>query len=57
MPITSSENDHNFFVVTFIDIYALKTFESQVDGQFRTCVPGIFAIGDVAAFPLKVHFS
>lgn len=27
----------------------------QVDGQFRTRMPGIFAIGDVAAFPLKVH--
>ncbi|XP_022892957.1 monodehydroascorbate reductase, chloroplastic/mitochondrial isoform X2 [Olea europaea var. sylvestris] len=26
----------------------------QVDGQFRTGIPGIFAIGDVAAFPLKV---
>ncbi|GAB4834457.1 hypothetical protein Ancab_032713 [Ancistrocladus abbreviatus] len=25
----------------------------QVDGQFRTSVPGIFAVGDVAAFPLK----
>lgn len=27
----------------------------QVDGQFRTSVPGIFAIGDVAAFPLKMY--
>jgi len=27
----------------------------QVDGQFRTGVPGIFAIGDVAAFPLKMY--
>ncbi|KAL6979554.1 Monodehydroascorbate reductase, chloroplastic/mitochondrial [Sarracenia purpurea var. burkii] len=27
----------------------------QVDGQFRTSVPGIFAIGDVAAFPLKIY--
>ncbi|KAK1356438.1 Monodehydroascorbate reductase [Heracleum sosnowskyi] len=27
----------------------------QVDGQFRTNVPGIFAIGDVAAFPLKMY--
>ncbi|KAK6137421.1 hypothetical protein DH2020_028844 [Rehmannia glutinosa] len=26
----------------------------QVDGLFRTSIPGIFAIGDVAAFPLKV---
>ncbi|XP_058223953.1 monodehydroascorbate reductase, chloroplastic/mitochondrial isoform X1 [Rhododendron vialii] len=27
----------------------------QVDGQFRTGFPGIFAIGDVAAFPLKMY--
>lgn len=27
----------------------------QVDGQFRTSAPGIFAIGDVAAFPLKMY--
>ncbi|KAF8379584.1 hypothetical protein HHK36_029025 [Tetracentron sinense] len=27
----------------------------QVDGQFRTSVPGIFAVGDVAAFPLKMY--
>ncbi|KAK4365419.1 hypothetical protein RND71_016777 [Anisodus tanguticus] len=27
----------------------------EVDGQFRTSVPGIFAIGDVAAFPLKIY--
>lgn len=27
----------------------------QVDGLFRTNVPGIFAIGDVAAFPLKIY--
>ncbi|KAL0408139.1 UNVERIFIED_CONTAM: Monodehydroascorbate reductase, chloroplastic/mitochondrial [Sesamum radiatum] len=27
----------------------------EVDGQFRTRVPGIFAIGDVAAFPLKIY--
>ncbi|KAL2525001.1 Monodehydroascorbate reductase [Abeliophyllum distichum] len=27
----------------------------QVDGQFRTSIPGIFAIGDVAAFPLKMY--
>ncbi|KAK1297309.1 hypothetical protein QJS10_CPB15g00782 [Acorus calamus] len=27
----------------------------QVDSQFRTRVPGIFAIGDVAAFPLKIY--
>uniref|UniRef100_A0A1D1Y803 monodehydroascorbate reductase (NADH) n=2 Tax=Anthurium amnicola TaxID=1678845 RepID=A0A1D1Y803_9ARAE len=27
----------------------------QVDSQFRTSVPGIFAIGDVAAFPLKIY--
>ncbi|XP_044486653.1 monodehydroascorbate reductase, chloroplastic/mitochondrial [Mangifera indica] len=26
-----------------------------VDGQFRTALPGIFAIGDVAAFPLKIY--
>lgn len=27
----------------------------QVDGLFRTKLPGIFAIGDVAAFPLKIY--
>ncbi|CAJ2676518.1 monodehydroascorbate reductase, chloroplastic/mitochondrial [Trifolium pratense] len=27
----------------------------QVDGQFRTNIPGIFAVGDVAAFPLKIY--
>ncbi|XP_078445849.1 monodehydroascorbate reductase 6 [Wolffia australiana] len=27
----------------------------EVDEQFRTQVPGIFAIGDVAAFPLKIY--
>lgn len=27
----------------------------QVDSLFRTGVPGIFAIGDVAAFPLKIY--
>ncbi|KAK6137363.1 hypothetical protein DH2020_028876 [Rehmannia glutinosa] len=27
----------------------------QVDGLFRTRIPGIFAIGDVAAFPLKIY--
>ncbi|KAJ8768496.1 hypothetical protein K2173_022588 [Erythroxylum novogranatense] len=27
----------------------------HVDGLFRTSVPGIFAIGDVAAFPLKLY--
>ncbi|MQL80527.1 hypothetical protein Taro_012968, partial [Colocasia esculenta] len=27
----------------------------QVDSQFRTSVPGIFAIGDVAAFPLRIY--
>ncbi|KAK4486476.1 hypothetical protein RD792_009156, partial [Penstemon davidsonii] len=27
----------------------------QVDGMFRTSIPGIFAIGDVAAFPLKIY--
>ncbi|KAJ4783939.1 Monodehydroascorbate reductase [Rhynchospora pubera] len=27
----------------------------QVDSLFRTSVPGIFAIGDVAAFPLKIY--
>ncbi|GMN31927.1 hypothetical protein TIFTF001_003461 [Ficus carica] len=44
---------------------AVSSFESvglnttvggiQVDGLFRTSVPGIFAIGDVAAFPLKAY--
>ncbi|PKA66310.1 Monodehydroascorbate reductase, chloroplastic [Apostasia shenzhenica] len=29
----------------------------QVDGHFRTGVPGIFAVGDIAAFPLKVHIG
>ncbi|XP_022970035.1 monodehydroascorbate reductase, chloroplastic/mitochondrial [Cucurbita maxima] len=27
----------------------------QVDGMFRTKIPGIFAVGDVAAFPLKLY--
>ncbi|KAJ4955540.1 hypothetical protein NE237_012323 [Protea cynaroides] len=27
----------------------------QVDGHFRTNVPGVLAIGDVAAFPLKMY--
>ncbi|XP_047337600.1 monodehydroascorbate reductase, chloroplastic/mitochondrial [Impatiens glandulifera] len=27
----------------------------QVDNLFRTRVPGIFAVGDVAAFPLKIY--
>lgn len=27
----------------------------QVDGLFRSSVPGIFAVGDVAAFPLKMY--
>ncbi|GAA0153936.1 oxidoreductase [Lithospermum erythrorhizon] len=27
----------------------------QVDGMFRSSLPGIFAIGDVAAFPLKMY--
>ncbi|CAN6485216.1 unnamed protein product [Victoria cruziana] len=27
----------------------------QVDSLFRTSLPGIFAIGDVAAFPLKIY--
>ncbi|KAK8549809.1 hypothetical protein V6N13_073583 [Hibiscus sabdariffa] len=27
----------------------------QVDGLFRTSIPGIFAVGDVAAFPLKMY--
>ncbi|WVZ25081.1 hypothetical protein V8G54_003625 [Vigna mungo] len=27
----------------------------QVDGLFRTSIPGIFAVGDVAAFPLKIY--
>lgn len=27
----------------------------QVDGLFRTSTPGIFAVGDVAAFPLKIY--
>ncbi|XP_061337811.1 monodehydroascorbate reductase, chloroplastic/mitochondrial [Gastrolobium bilobum] len=27
----------------------------QVDGQFRTSIPGIFAVGDAAAFPLKIY--
>ncbi|XVF13066.1 hypothetical protein REPUB_Repub08aG0175700 [Reevesia pubescens] len=27
----------------------------QVDGLFRTGIPGIFAVGDVAAFPLKMY--
>ncbi|KAL5995719.1 Monodehydroascorbate reductase, chloroplastic/mitochondrial [Asimina triloba] len=27
----------------------------EVDGSFRTHIPGIFAVGDVAAFPLKIY--
>ncbi|XP_006828797.2 monodehydroascorbate reductase 5, mitochondrial isoform X1 [Amborella trichopoda] len=27
----------------------------QVDSQFRTSIPGILSIGDVAAFPLKIY--
>ncbi|KAJ0967038.1 hypothetical protein J5N97_023955 [Dioscorea zingiberensis] len=27
----------------------------QVDSLFRTSIPGVFAIGDVAAFPLKIY--
>lgn len=27
----------------------------QVDSLFRTSIPGVFAIGDVAAFPLKMY--
>lgn len=27
----------------------------QVDGLFRSSVPGIFAVGDVASFPLKMY--
>ncbi|XP_051129625.1 monodehydroascorbate reductase, chloroplastic/mitochondrial [Andrographis paniculata] len=27
----------------------------EVDGQFRTKIPGIFAVGDAAAFPLKIY--
>lgn len=27
----------------------------QVDSLFRTSVPGVFAIGDIAAFPLKMY--
>ncbi|KAJ3692622.1 hypothetical protein LUZ60_011717 [Juncus effusus] len=27
----------------------------QVDSLFRTSVPGVFAMGDVAAFPLKIY--
>ncbi|XP_058084731.1 monodehydroascorbate reductase, chloroplastic/mitochondrial [Magnolia sinica] len=27
----------------------------QVDSLFRTSIPGIFAVGDVAAFPLKIY--
>ncbi|XP_024529636.1 monodehydroascorbate reductase 5, chlorplastic [Selaginella moellendorffii] len=40
----------------FVDA-GLATAEGgiQVDGQFRTSVPGISAIGDVAAFPLKMY--
>jgi monodehydroascorbate reductase (NADH) len=41
----------------------LKSAEGaiEVDGQFQTTSPGVYAIGDVAAFPLKVsvgnHYS
>ncbi|XWS61721.1 hypothetical protein CRYUN_Cryun07bG0150400 [Craigia yunnanensis] len=27
----------------------------QVDGLFQTSIPGVFAVGDVAAFPLKIY--
>lgn len=27
----------------------------QTDGLFRTSVPGIYAVGDVATFPLKLY--
>ncbi|OAY78813.1 Monodehydroascorbate reductase, chloroplastic [Ananas comosus] len=27
----------------------------QVDSHFRTSLPGVFAVGDVAAFPLKIY--
>lgn len=30
---------------------------NQVYGLFWTSIPGIFAVGDVAAFPLKVEYS
>lgn len=50
-------------ICTYLNIYwSLSKHDiclipiSQVDGQFRTNIPGIFAIGDVAAFPLKVCF-
>ncbi|KAJ7560709.1 hypothetical protein O6H91_04G141700 [Diphasiastrum complanatum] len=43
-------------VIPFLQA-GLKSLEGgiQVDGQFRTSAPGIFAIGDVAAFPLKIY--
>ncbi|CAK9209548.1 unnamed protein product, partial [Sphagnum troendelagicum] len=35
----------------------LKSAEGaiEVDGQFQTSSPGVYAIGDVAAFPLKIY--
>ncbi|KAL4201825.1 hypothetical protein AMTRI_Chr02g218000 [Amborella trichopoda] len=39
------------------EILGLKNFVGgiQVDSQFRTSIPGIFSIGDVAGFPLKIY--
>lgn len=28
---------------------------SQTDGFFKTSVPGVYAVGDVATFPLKLY--
>lgn len=47
------EGDQNNMLKDFVLMYQYHAF--QVDGQFRTNIPGIFAVGDVAAFPLKVH--
>lgn len=44
-------------VVSPFEVVGLNTDVGgiQVDGLFRTSVPGVFAVGDVAAFPLKMY--
>ncbi|KAG1359282.1 hypothetical protein COCNU_08G007280 [Cocos nucifera] len=44
-------------VVSPFEVVGLNTDVGgiQVDSLFRTSVPGIFAVGDVAAFPLKMY--
>ncbi|XP_008801779.2 monodehydroascorbate reductase 5, chlorplastic isoform X2 [Phoenix dactylifera] len=44
-------------VVSPFEVVGLNTDVGgiQVDSLFRTSVPGVFAVGDVAAFPLKMY--